>query len=290
MKTIGQIAFEAYNEAKGGVTYDGKPIPPWTDVGDAVRTAWECAAGAAAGTVQAEMALSISGMTEQLNARIDELDAQLAIARELASERLTIAAGAALLMREVICEKIYRERARWDAEHPNRALGIRHVPAVPIAAQRSAAAALGMDSAALRLEAARILDELDATNIVDAEVKAVTGPWVGEHRGREVTTTDGQPPELPVDEASAPKPVGPDGQHRSYWVLSEAERAKGFVRSVRTTYLHKPCGTTTTMGRALAETYAREPSFYSHTFCVRCGGHRPVAEFTWDGTEEVVGS
>jgi hypothetical protein len=45
-KSLGQIAFEAYNEAKGGVTYDGKPIPPWEDVGDAVRSAWEAAARA----------------------------------------------------------------------------------------------------------------------------------------------------------------------------------------------------------------------------------------------------
>lgn len=43
-KTPGRIAFEAYNEAKGGLTHDGKPIPPWTDVGAAVREAWEAAA------------------------------------------------------------------------------------------------------------------------------------------------------------------------------------------------------------------------------------------------------
>ena len=27
------------------------------------------------------------------------------------------------------------------------------------------------------------------------------------------------------------------------------------------------------MGRALAETYARDPKFYSGTFCVNCGRH-----------------
>ncbi len=52
MKTPGQIAFEAYNESKGGLTYDGKPIPPWDtltgDVGEAVKRAWEVAAGAVA--------------------------------------------------------------------------------------------------------------------------------------------------------------------------------------------------------------------------------------------------
>jgi hypothetical protein len=51
-------------------------------------------------------------------------------------------------------------------------------------------------------------------------------------------------------------------QHKAYWVLSEAERAKGFVRPVRDRYRHETCGSVTTMGRALSETYAREPGFY----------------------------
>lgn len=46
MKSYGQIAFEAYNESKGGKTYDGKPIPPWGEVGDEVRKAWDAAADA----------------------------------------------------------------------------------------------------------------------------------------------------------------------------------------------------------------------------------------------------
>lgn len=48
-KSPGQIAFEAYNESKGGLTYDGKPIPPWDELsGDkaAVHRAWEAAANA----------------------------------------------------------------------------------------------------------------------------------------------------------------------------------------------------------------------------------------------------
>jgi hypothetical protein len=52
----------------------------------------------------------------------------------------------------------------------------------------------------------------------------------------------------------------------------------------------KGCGTVTTMGDALAETYAREPKFYGSTYCVTCQMHRPVGEFVWDGTDEVVGS
>ena len=55
----------------------------------------------------------------------------------------------------------------------------------------------------------------------------------------------------------------------------------------------KGCGTVTTMGQKLAETYARDPSFYGSTMCVGCDKHLPVGEageFVWDGTSERVGS
>lgn len=64
-----------------------------------------------------------------------------------------------------------------------------------------------------------------------------------------------------------------DGQQEVYLILSEEERAKGFVRPVRQAYKHIVCGTVTTMGRAIAETYARNPSFYGGTFCAGCGSH-----------------
>lgn len=80
------------------------------------------------------------------------------------------------------------------------------------------------------------------------------------------------------------------GQHEIYLVLSDEERIKGFVRPVRKTYLHTKCGTATTMGQALSETYARDPNFYGATFCVKCDKHLPVDEFVWDGTNEKVGS
>jgi len=81
-----------------------------------------------------------------------------------------------------------------------------------------------------------------------------------------------------------------DGQQKAYIVLSAEERAKGFVRPVRQKYIHKTCGVVTHMGLSLAETYARDPGFYSGTFCVRCRKHFPLDQFTWDGTEEVLGS
>jgi hypothetical protein len=55
----------------------------------------------------------------------------------------------------------------------------------------------------------------------------------------------------------------------------------------------KGCGTVTTMGSTLAETYARQPEFYGSTFCCGCGTHLPVGrdgEFVWEGTLQRVGT
>ncbi len=85
-------------------------------------------------------------------------------------------------------------------------------------------------------------------------------------------------------------PIKENGQHSEYWVLSEDERAKGFIRPVREVYVHDKCGAETRMNRAISETYARDPKFYGSTFCCHCGDHSPVAEFKWKGSDEVVGS
>ena len=157
------------------------------------------------------------------------------------------------------------------------------------------------------------------------------------------TTTKGEA----VTEQSpdgAPEAIDPQtGMHRSYYVLSAEERAKGFVRPVRRSYVHvgRPagkyplrdltpeereqhaahgyvkfeaypeselpltgrcwtkrdlgpaCGASTTMALSIAETYAREPSYYGSTYCSGCGGHHPVGaqgEFVWSGTDERVGT
>lgn len=102
------------------------------------------------------------------------------------------------------------------------------------------------------------------------------------------TLTDGSPVTSDHREIDART-----GMQRGYVVLSDEERAKGFVRPVRREYRHETCGTVTTMGLALAETYARHPGFYGGTFCVGCREHFPVGpggEFTWDGTAERVGT
>lgn len=83
------------------------------------------------------------------------------------------------------------------------------------------------------------------------------------------------------------------GMQNKYVVLSDEERAKGFVRPVRTSYKHLKCGTVTTMALPIAETYARDPRYYGGTFCAGCRDHFPVGpngEFVWDGTDEKVGT
>lgn len=98
------------------------------------------------------------------------------------------------------------------------------------------------------------------------------------------TTSDPNDARLTHGSDSEPTP-----QAEVYLVLSAEERAKGFVRPYRTTYVHKGCQTSTTMGVALSETYARDPKFYGATYCVFCEMHRPLHEFEWlDGS--MVGS
>ncbi len=103
---------------------------------------------------------------------------------------------------------------------------------------------------------------------------------------RAVTTLHG----TPVNELRVKQAAQPTGMHDDYIVLTKAEREKGFVRPVRTSYTHFRCGASTRMGLDLSETWARDVSFYSKTFCCTCGDHFPVAEFVWDGTDEVLGT
>lgn len=108
-----------------------------------------------------------------------------------------------------------------------------------------------------------------------------------DEEGRQICTTSG---EAPSATRAKQREDGNNGQHRSYIVLCEEERAKGFVRPYRDAYKHLTCGTVTTMGRALSETYARDPGFYGATFCVRCNAHFPVQQFVWTADGEQVGS
>jgi hypothetical protein len=125
----------------------------------------------------------------------------------------------------------------------------------------------------------------DAAPALAEEPAPVVEPAEPPRRSGSSLTTDPTDPRLThgVDEKPTP-------QAEAYLILSEEERAKGFIRPVRQSYVHDVCGGVTRMGRALAETYAAKPTFYGATYCVHCALHAPVAEFVWDGTTERVGS
>jgi len=151
-------------------------------------------------------------------------------------------------------------------------------------------------------------------------------------------TTDPADPRLGHGVDETPRP-----QQAAYLVLSDAERAKGFVRPVRSSYRHVgppgpkyplrdltdeekeryagegwvkyekypedrlpavgefwtqarldragwECGAITIMAPDIAETYARNPTFYGATYCIRCQMHLPVNEFVWSDDGTAVGS
>lgn len=45
-QSLGEVAFTAYRQSVGGVTYDGKPIPTWAELSTTIRLAWDVAAQA----------------------------------------------------------------------------------------------------------------------------------------------------------------------------------------------------------------------------------------------------
>lgn len=104
-------------------------------------------------------------------------------------------------------------------------------------------------------------------------------------KGPNITLQDGSP--VTEDHRDI---VPGTGMQKGYVVLSEEERAKGFVRPVRLAYKHLECGHVTKMDRSIAETYARDPKFYSGTFCSFCRTHKPLDQFVWDGTDIQVGT
>lgn len=78
---------------------------------------------------------------------------------------------------------------------------------------------------------------------------------------------------------------GHDGKHRVF-VATQPQ-----LDRLQETGRFKGCDAVTTMSQSIAETYARDPAFYSGTFCTTCREHFPVGErgeFTWyenDGRE-----
>lgn len=117
--------------------------------------------------------------------------------------------------------------------------------------------------------------ELPDDKVVEVTEKALSG----EKKRARLSGVDDDSPD------AAPITVKESGMMSDYYVLPEEDRKKGFIRPVRHKYIHNKCGSVTRMGAAFAETYARDPKYYTSTFCVNCGAHFPVGpdgEFIWD--------
>lgn len=73
-----------------------------------------------------------------------------------------------------------------------------------------------------------------------------------------------------------------DGQYENHPTVGDGE----FQQPVRDTYVHEECGQRTTMNQDLAESVARDPGYYSKTFCATCGDYYPVEQFHWKADGE----
>lgn len=45
---LARVAYAAYGDARGWVTFDGDPMPPWEEQSEDIREAWVAAAAAVA--------------------------------------------------------------------------------------------------------------------------------------------------------------------------------------------------------------------------------------------------
>ena len=72
--------------------------------------------------------------------------------------------------------------------------------------------------------------------------------------------------------------------------LSDMERKNGYKRPFRTKITHSMCGKDTLLTVNMAEVMASDPRARKLCHCTYCGEYRPNMEFTWTGTNEMVGT
>lgn len=74
---------------------------------------------------------------------------------------------------------------------------------------------------------------------------------------------------------------GRDGQWERHPTLEEG----ALIRTIHREYRHLICDKTTELGGKIADSFAIDPKYYTHTFCCHCKDYFPVAEFEWpDGS------
>lgn len=76
-----------------------------------------------------------------------------------------------------------------------------------------------------------------------------------------------------------------DGQYENYPTSQEGE----FVAPIRNMYKHSICGGLTWCSDGIAETYAKNPTYYTRTYCSSCQDHFPISEFSWHVDDVTLG-
>lgn len=78
----------------------------------------------------------------------------------------------------------------------------------------------------------------------------------------------------------------PDGQYENHPTIEDGE----YVQEVRRRYVHDLCGSVTIMPQEIAESVARDPEWYSKTFCASCGQYVTTSDVAWnaDGADWVM--
>ena len=99
----------------------------------------------------------------------------------------------------------------------------------------------------------------------------------------------GPTPKYPLRDLTDEEKMNYRDKYVKFEVYPESEKFKGSFWT-QEELDNNGCGTETTMGLKIAETYARNPKFYGGTFCCECGKHLPLKEFVWKDTDQIVGS
>ena len=100
-------------------------------------------------------------------------------------------------------------------------------------------------------------------------------------------TLSGRPPES--TEPGAPGPIDPKtGMHTDYWVLPPAERAKGYVRPLRNTYVHVGVKPPTNLRDLTAEEHERYDQYGYIKYEAYGPEHSPIVGRYW--TKETLAS
>jgi hypothetical protein len=280
------------------VSWDGRMFVPWQHVGEGVDPAVTSHIWAEVVVVHA---------VERPAAAGDVVRAMVAIDKGVRSGEINLGIPLKYLYPG---EEPTKQVVLPDAVIADLTRAVATIPAVTVPAWRQ------IEPAPIPPDAMPVVDRTAVTTLHGTPVEAVREQHAAQPTGQHadyIVLTDAERAKghvRPVRDAYVH--VGPRGPQHPLRDLTEEERARFAQYSYIKYEAYQPsdavvngrywtqaqldakgCGRVTTMGRKLAETYARDPGFYGSTFCVGCNRHLPVGaegEFVWHGTSIRVGT